>query len=81
MQHHLTRISEMVMPANISSHDQRLALRINDAAVAIGLSRSTLYKLMATKQLRTIKVAGRRLVPMDALHDLVSKQSKRFAAL
>jgi len=48
-----------------------IALRIKDAAEAVGLSRSTLYKLIASQKLRTVKVAGRRLVPLDALHALI----------
>jgi len=53
--------------------DSRLAFRINDAAAAVGLSRSTLYKLIAAKKLRTVKVAGRRLIPSAALHALIAE--------
>ena len=48
------------------SHDNpienKLALRVRDASVAVGLSRSTLCKLMATGKLRSTKVGGRRLI-------------------
>jgi excisionase family DNA binding protein len=48
------------------SHDtpieNKLALRVRDASVAVGLSRSTLCKLMATGKLRSIKIGGRRLI-------------------
>ena len=41
---------------------KRRALRINDAAAAYGVGRSTIYKLMQEGKLATVKVAGRRLV-------------------
>jgi excisionase family DNA binding protein len=47
--------------------DIALAYRVNDAADVSGLSRSTIYNLIAEKKLRSIMVAGRRLIPADAL--------------
>ena len=44
------------------SNSQPIALRIRDAAAASGLSRSTLYVLMAASKLPAIKAAGRRLI-------------------
>ena len=52
------------MPRN-PSHvrpDEKLALRVNEAAVAAGISRSTIYKLKSAGTLRTTKVGGRRLI-------------------
>ena len=46
-----------------------VAVRKNDAARARSLCRSTLYKLMKSGKLRTVKVAGRRLVPMVELRE------------
>jgi excisionase family DNA binding protein len=40
---------------------ERRALRINDAAAAYGVGRSTIYKLISEGKLVTVKVAGRRL--------------------
>jgi hypothetical protein len=48
-----------------------LAYRLNDAAAISGLGRSSLYKLMNSGQLRSVLVAGRRLIPADALRDLL----------
>jgi excisionase family DNA binding protein len=50
---------------------KRRALRINDAAAALGIGRSTLYKLMSEGKLATVKVAGRRLVPCDNMEALL----------
>jgi excisionase family DNA binding protein len=51
---------------------ERRALRINDAALAYGVGRSTLYKLMSEGKLATVKVAGRRLVPCDNMEALLA---------
>jgi excisionase family DNA binding protein len=40
----------------------RLALSIPDAAKAVGISRSKLYELLDGKQLRSLKIGGRRLI-------------------
>lgn len=48
------------------------ALRVNDAAALYGLSRSTLYKLMATGVLKSVRVGGRRLIPRDAMEKLIA---------
>jgi hypothetical protein len=48
-----------------------LAYRINDAAAISGLGRSSLYKLMNSGQLRSVLVAGRRLIPAEALRELM----------
>ncbi len=47
--------------AETGSQD-KLAYQVNEAARASGLSRTTLYELIKTGQLKTIKAAGRRLV-------------------
>jgi excisionase family DNA binding protein len=51
--------------------DVPLAYRINDAVRVSGLSRSSLYELIAQKKLRSVMVAGRRLIPASALRELL----------
>jgi excisionase family DNA binding protein len=51
--------------------EDKLALRVNEASVAAGISRSTIYKLMSSGQLRTTKVGGRRLVLREDLQKLL----------
>jgi excisionase family DNA binding protein len=51
--------------------DERLALRINDAVQVSGLSRSTIYKLLAAGTLRAVKVGGRRLILREDLQALL----------
>jgi excisionase family DNA binding protein len=55
-----------------SATPEPLVDSINDAAVRLGLSRTTLYELMASGQLRSIKVGKRRLIPRDAQRDLLA---------
>jgi excisionase family DNA binding protein len=52
---------------------ERRALRINDAAAAYGLGRSTLYKLMSQGKLATVKIGGRRLVPREVMEAFLAQ--------
>jgi excisionase family DNA binding protein len=57
--------------------DVRLALSINDAATASGLSRSTLYNLINQLKLRAIKIAGRRLILVEDLQAMLNAGAQR----
>ena len=45
--------------------------RVEEAAEALRLSRSSIYELIRSGQLRTVKHGSRRLVPVEALDDFV----------
>jgi excisionase family DNA binding protein len=47
------------------------AYRVDDAAKAYGLSRSTLYKLLAQGRLKSTLVGRRRLILRDSLDALL----------
>ncbi len=47
--------------------ENKITLRLAEAQAVSGLSRSTLYELIKSGRLRAVKVAGRRLIPRDAL--------------
>ena len=47
------------------------AYRVRDFCKAFGVSRSTVYNLMADGRLRTVRIAGRRLIPADAAEALL----------
>jgi len=51
--------------------DHRLALRINDAVAVSGLGRSTIYKLIDSEKLRSVKIGKRRLVIRESLESLL----------
>lgn len=42
---------------------QRLAWQVNPFCRALGISRTTLYALIAENKIKTIVVGGRRLIP------------------
>ncbi len=56
--------------------DARRAYQVNEAAAAYRLSRSTLYSLMATGKLRSVKIGGRRLIPVDAIEALLAEGAR-----
>jgi hypothetical protein len=50
------------------------AYRVRDFCRDFGLSRSSVYKLMQSGQLATVKVAGRRLIPAEAAEALLKAE-------
>jgi excisionase family DNA binding protein len=52
--------------------EQRRALSIRETARMCGLSRATLYRLIADGKLVTLKIGARRLVPVSAIDALLS---------
>jgi excisionase family DNA binding protein len=61
--------------------EEKLALRIKEAAAVSGLSRSTLYKLLGENKLRAVKVGGRRLILRESLLALLEVNSDSSARL
>jgi excisionase family DNA binding protein len=51
--------------------DIAMAYRVNDAAAVLGVCRASIYNLIAANRLRSVMVAGRRLIPADALGELL----------
>lgn len=49
---------------------------IVQAATALGVARSTLYVLIAEKQLQTVKIGKRHLIPVTEIQDFVSRLKK-----
>ena len=45
--------------------------RVEEAAMALRLSRSAVYELIRSGRLRTVKAGRRRLVPVEALTEFV----------
>lgn len=45
---------------------------VSEAAEALRLCTSEIYELIRSRQLRTVKIGRRRLVPVDALTDYVA---------
>ena len=61
----------IVLPETVLGPD-RFAYRVLDACAALGISRTSLYELIKTDELRIIRLAGRTLVPRSELERLTS---------
>jgi excisionase family DNA binding protein len=61
--------------AKESNELPKRALRINDFCESYGISRATAYKLMKLGKLRTVRVGGRRLVPVDVAEALLQSKA------
>ena len=53
-----------------ASQKDKWAYRVDDACSSLGISRTTLYELVKAGELKTIKLAGRTLVPRSELERL-----------
>lgn len=51
---------------------EKLAYRINEVALALGIGRSSIYKEIAAGRLKAIKVAGRRLILKSDLEEYLA---------
>lgn len=52
---------------------QPLTLSIKDAAKALGLGRSTIYRLIGERQLETVKIGNRTLIKTASIDRLVGR--------
>lgn len=75
---------ERAAPSSASPHvlppvipASKLAYSVKDACALTGLSRSKIYALMASGELGSIRVGGRRLIPMDAIRRLFEEAPRR----
>ncbi|MFP5346124.1 MAG: helix-turn-helix domain-containing protein [Actinomycetes bacterium] len=52
---------------------EKLLLSPEEAAEVLGVTRSTIYDLMRTRILASVKIGRRRLVPVKACRDMVER--------
>ena len=57
----------------MNSANEVLAYRINDACRALGLSRTTIYRLISAGQLKPVQIAGRTLIPRGEIEALMAR--------
>ena len=63
----------MITPrSTVKSDVVPLMYRVDEASAALRLSRSSVYELIRSGQLRSVKQGRRRLVPVTALADSVA---------
>lgn len=53
--------------------DSKLAISLDMAAQKLSVSRSAIYRLINAKQLRSVHIGGRHMIPIEALHALVQE--------
>jgi excisionase family DNA binding protein len=58
-------------PKEPASYERR-ALSIEETAKTCGLSRATLYRLIADGRLTTLKIGARRVVPVGSIDALLN---------
>lgn len=58
----------------------KLTYTIRETAAALGLSRATIYKMIARGELETFHWCGRTLIRADVLQGAVDRASGRVAA-
>ena len=51
----------------------KMLLSIEDALEATGVKRTTLYELMRSQQLESVKIGRRRLIPQQSLDEFVQR--------
>ncbi len=59
----------------------RLLLRPEEAAAVLGIGRTTLYDLLRTGQLPSVRIGASRRVPVRALHTFVDSLARRRVEL
>ena len=58
----------------------RMLYPINDAVEVLGIGRSTLYELIATGEIQTVKIGRRTLIAHDELERYVTRLIERDVA-
>lgn len=54
---------------------EKVAYRMNEAAELLGISRTKVYELVLSDQLRSIKIGRRRIIPRSALAEFLGDPS------
>lgn len=52
---------------------KRLAYRVNDFCVVTGICRTSLYELIRDGKIKTVRVAGRRIIPAAEAERVISE--------
>ena len=56
------------------TNNQRLTVSVEEAATMLGISRSGFYKLISNGTIPSLKIGGRRLVPVKTLESFIERQ-------
>jgi excisionase family DNA binding protein len=53
----------------------KLTYTISEAAAALSIGRTTIYKLISEQRLRTVKIGARTLIPADQIRALIEPKA------
>jgi predicted DNA-binding transcriptional regulator AlpA len=62
----------MPTAANTQKREKPLAYRVNQFCEAIGIGRTSFYELVKQQKIKTVVVAGRRLIPAPEAERLLA---------
>lgn len=68
---------QVVRPPPTAPPAEKLTYSIKDAAAAVGVGKSTLYKALSDGTLSALRLGNRTLIPAQALRDWVNSWEKR----
>ncbi len=57
----------------VTSPGQPIGLSVENAAKQLGLGRTTVYALIKSEQLRSVKFGKRRIVPVSAINEMMDR--------
>lgn len=60
----------------LNENGERLAVSPEEAARLLGIGRTTLYRAIRRKEIRAIKIGGRRLVPVAELRRILQTHTE-----
>jgi excisionase family DNA binding protein len=61
--------------------DKKLGYSVEECAAAIGLGRTSMFELVASRQIESVKIGRRRIIPIDALERFIMKLRAEQAEL
>jgi len=64
----------------METQEERLLIRVEDAARLLQLARSQVYAMLATGQLPVVRVGRAVRVPVDGLRNWIKRQTVRAAS-
>ncbi|MCJ2117233.1 helix-turn-helix domain-containing protein [Methylobacterium sp. J-001] len=64
---------------DLRASTEKLAYSVNEVCHSLSLSRTTVYELIAKKQLRSIKIGVKTLIPADSLRGYLASLEQEAA--
>jgi excisionase family DNA binding protein len=62
-----------------TTHIEPLLIRVEEAARILSLSRSTIYQMLDSGELPSVRCGTARRIPIASLHEWISKQLQQGA--